>query len=353
MNRSAAILLALTLAAAPLRADVIHTSDGSRLVGTIETIADGKLVILTEIAGRLEIDAAKVTAIDTDGPVNVQFDTGDRLIGTLEVFADRDETVMRTGLGDIVITGRTITSLWPKGEESPEVIALKKQAEESLEALRPKWAATLEAGGTLTEGNTKTLDGRGRLDIARKTSEDLLTFFLAADYSERDDARTKNEYRGGVRYEASRTERTYWYTRIELEFDEFEDLDLRSTASVGEGYYWIREPDRELKTSFGLGYRHEAFNLGRTTDAAVFDFALDYRIDLAPWAQFVHSGTYSPDIEETNDYRLDFDTALVFPFQNEDLKLKIGVRNEYNSRPARGIDRLDSTYYANIVLKLK
>ena len=59
-----AAALALLAAAAAL-GGVVTTSDGSRIVGTVEQVADGKLVVLTEIAGRLEIDASKVTGIST------------------------------------------------------------------------------------------------------------------------------------------------------------------------------------------------------------------------------------------------------------------------------------------------
>jgi len=51
---------------------------------------------------------------------------------------------------------------------------------------------------------------------------------------------------------------------------------------------------------------------------------------------------------------LTLDTALAVPLGNSDIwKLKLGVTNEYNSQPQPGLDRLDNTYYANIVLELK
>jgi putative salt-induced outer membrane protein YdiY len=346
-------LLGPLLAAAPTWADVVHTSDGSRLVGQIERLFDGKLLIVTEIAGRLEIDASKITAVSTDQPVTVQFASGDRLVGTIEALEGGDETIVHTALGDISVRSEEMTALWPQGAENPEIVAVKLEAEQEMERLRPKWSAKLEAGGVMKEGNTDTLDARGRFDLKRTSEDDLLEFFLAADYSEQNDKRTRNEYRGGVRYESKLDTRRYWYTRLEFEFDEFENLDLRSTAAVGGGYYFLKRPDRELKTSLGFGYRHESFSTGVTDDAAVVDLGLNYRADLAPWVQFTHAAVLSPDIEDFGDYRLDLDTALVLPLQHEAWKLKIGIRNEYNSKPQRAIERLDNTYYANILLDVK
>lgn len=346
------VCLVLALATVASRADVVHTTDGSRIVGHIEQIYEGKLIIVTEIAGKLEIDVGKIKAIATDDPVTAQFTSGDRLVGSIEILSD-DSTVMDTSLGRITVDTGRVDALWPQGAPDPHVVAVQKKAKAEREALRPKWSATLEAGSVMKEGNTDQLDARGRFDVKRRTPSDLLEFYVSGDYSEQEKVRTKNEYRGGIRYENKLNERWYWYTRMELEFDEFEDLDLRATAAAGAGYYWIKKEAQELKTSAGLGLRHEAFNTGKSNSAAVIDLGLNYRADLAPWAQFTHAGMLTPDIEDFGDYRLDLDTALIFPLKYEAWKLKVGMRNEYNSRPQRGIERLDNTYYANILLELK
>lgn len=332
--------------------DTVTTSDGSRFVGTVEGMSGGKLTMMTTVAGRIEIEAAKIVAIDTDKPMTVEFETGDRLIGTIDIVEDEQASVMRTGLGEVGVSVGKIRAIWPVGAESPEVVAMKAEVEKVRQSLAPKWFATLEAGGSRTEGNTDTLAARGKLDVKRVTQSDLLNLYLAAQYSEQNNKRTTNEYRGGINYEAFLDKQRYWYTRMELEFDEFENLDLRATATTGVGYYWLREANRELKTRIGFGYRHETFNTGRTRDSAVLDLGLGLQVELGEWGRFTHSTTYSPDIEDTGDYRLDLDTALVMPLRNERMKLKLGVRNEYSSRPLSGLDRLDSTYYANIVLDL-
>ncbi len=341
------------LAFAGAKADVVTTSDGSRLVGTVEQVAGGTLVIVTEIAGRLEIDASMVTSVDTDQPVNVKVSSGDKLVGALDAAPDGSSSVVRSSLGDISIPASNITALWPEGAENPEMVAVRAEAEKAIEAAKPKWTTVFEAGVTRTEGNTDTLEGHGRIDVKRSTANDLLEFYLAGKYYEQNDSRSTNEYLGGVRYENTVTDRMYWYVRTELEFDEFEGIDLRATAAAGGGYYWLKKPDHEFKTSVGVGYRHESYDDGRSDDDAVIDLGINYRIDVAPWAQFTHSTVYSPDFLEFDDYRLKLDWALLMPFKDERLAWKIGLKNDYNSRPQAGLDRLDNTYYTSIVLTLK
>jgi putative salt-induced outer membrane protein YdiY len=335
------------------RADVIFTTDGSRIVGTVERIANGKVVIQTEIAGRLEIDASLLSGITTDAPVNVAVATGDVLVGPVETADGAAQATVHSALADVAVKPQDITGLWPKDAEHPAIVAAREQADARIAALTPKWTAKLEGGVTRTEGNTDTLQARGRFDVKRKTPSDLLNFYLEGNYYEQNDARSTNEYFGGIRYEASISERWYWYARTELEFDEFENIDLRATAAAGAGRYWLKQEDHELKTSLGAGYRHESYDNGESDDAFVLDLGLDYRYDLAPWLQFTHATVYSPDVEDFDDYRLKLDTALVFPLKDDRLAWKLGMRNEYNSRPQSGLDRLDNTYYTSIVWTLK
>lgn len=346
-----AVLWITLLAVSSAVADVVVTTNGSRIVGTLERMTANKAVIQTEFAGKLEIPTDKVADIITDQEVAVRFDSGDQLIGKLAETPD-GSIVMQSGIGDIPVTREKISAVWPKGDDSPEVIAVKKVQQKKLASVTPQWTTTLEAGGTHTEGNTDTMDGRGRFDVKRKTDLDLLALFLYGQYSETNKIRTKNEYGGGIRFESKLRKNIFWYTRLQLERDEFENLDLRTTAALGFAKYWVNQSDRELKTSVGLGYRHETYNDGKVLNDALIDVGFDFRRDLAPWVQFTQSTSYSPGWSDFGDYRLDAEAAMVFPFQNDDLKLKLGVRHEYNSRPNRNKLRLDTTYFANVVLSL-
>ena len=350
------------LLASTVRADVVTTSDGSRLVGKVVRLHDGRLVLETSIAGTIELDALQITGMEIEGNVNLEFESGDRLVGTVGTTTKDNASLVKTAIGEIEVETGKVKSIWPEGEDSPEVVIVRKQAEEAraayekemderIAALTPKWSAALEAGILFTDGNTDRLEARGRFDLKRKTDEDLLHFYLAAEFGEQNDVRTENEYKGGIRYDRDLTERLSWFTRLELEFDEFEDLDLRATAATGFGYWLIKQDDHELKPRLGLGYRHESFDDGTSRDDAILEMGFDYRLDILTWAQFTHSTTWNPAWEDFADYRLYLDTAMLVPLKDDRFSLKFGIRNEYNSRPVQGNERLDNTYYANLVFK--
>ncbi len=334
------------LCAHPLLGDVIHVKDGSQVVGTIEAFSGGKVKISTTFAGAIEIDLAVVSSIETDERLTVAMESGDRLIGPVGRTGE-GAAVVQTAQGPVPISFDRVTAVWKVGQPSPE--------EEALVAkYKPNWSATIEAGFRMQEGNRQTRDARGRFDLLRTTSEDRLLFYIAADYADQNEIRNTNEYRGGVHYENNVSDRRYWYTRLDLEFDEFEDLDLRTTVAAGGGHFWIKKPNHMLKTRAGVGYRHESYMTGVTFDDVTLDLGLDYMVDLSSFCRLTHAASYSPSIEEVNNYRLNFDTALVFPLgDSKSWKLKLGVLNSYNSMPQPGIVKLDNTYYANVMLAIK
>jgi len=341
--------------AAGVSADVVVTMDGSRIVGTLERFSSEGAVIATGFAGTLTIAADKVASIVTDEPVIVAAQSGDRLVGRVTEQPDGDGMIVESEIGEVPIAREKVADVWPKGADSPETLAQKKAHEKQLAAVTPTWSTSLQAGINRQEGNNDRLEGNGRLDITRKTSRDKLNFFLWGRYGEQNDRRTDNEYGGGVRFDALITERLGWYTRLRLEHDEFEDLDLRATVAGGLSYYWIKKEEHTFQTGLGLGYRHEEYMTpGRdTTKSAVFDAGFDYMIVMAPWATYTWEFDYTPDIEEYDDYRIWSDMGLTFPLKNDNLAFKLGLRHQYNSRPSRGNENLDTTYYANVVLTFK
>jgi putative salt-induced outer membrane protein YdiY len=341
--------LIIAVSAESAFSDVLWTADGSRLVGTVEQLKDGKLKFNSNIAGAIEVDYSQVIGLETDSKVNVAFDSGDQLLGSFEQEVEDASPVMHTALGAIPVSLQRAVAIWPEGGESPKVVALKEEAEKNVKEAKGKWKVTAEGGFELDEGNTEELDAHARLTVRHEWSQELIEMFIAAAYAEDDNVRSENEIMGGILYENSFYDGLYWYLRQALEYDEFENLDLRSVTTAGLGYYWLRKPDHEFKTRAGLGYRHESYDDGGNENEVVFDLGWDYRLDVKDWTRFTHSGTYSPSLEDFSNYRLDLDTAMVFPLDKNDWRLKLGVRNEYNSRPDDDLEKWDNTYYANIV----
>lgn len=351
-----ALALVFQLAALAV-ADVVTLSDGSRLLGTVERMQDGKLVLVTKFAGTLEIDASMVTTIQTDQPVNVGMTTGDRLVGPIEWKPQVECAVVQTEMGGVPISLEKVSAIWPRDGKSPEVLALEEQIAEvkrQAEEQQAKWRLVFEAGLFFAEGNNDVLRASGRAEALRQSPRDQLKFYLSGEYSEENDRRSTHEVKGGTYYEYLFTQRWFAYWRLDLEYDEFENLDLRLSTVAGPGFYLIKRPEHELKARAGMGYLHESFMDGLTRNVAQAEIGLDYRLDITPWMQFTNSTTWYPTFESVRDYRIVSDSALLFPLADSEVwKLKLGALYEYDSIPNPGFERLDQTYTASVVAELK
>ncbi len=352
-----ATLLALLGAGATASGDVITLTDGSRLIGSITRLQDGKIKIETQFAGTLEIEASLIKSIETEEAVNIGVDSGDRLVGQVEWQPATEQAVIHSEVGDVPVPIERISAIWPEGAPSPEEVVLEQQLEQAkkdYEARMAKWELVMEAGLVFTEGNTETFNARGAITATRKSHRDLLRFYLLGAYAEENKRRSRSEVMGGMYYEYLFTERLFAYGRLDLEYDEFENLDLRLSTVVGAGYYWLKKDDHEFKTRGGVGYLHETYMDNTQRDAAQAELGFDYRLDVAPWMRFTNSSTWYPTFDGLDDYRLVSDSAFVFPLGDGGMwSLKLGAKYEYKSIPAAGRERLDQIYYGNIVLTIK
>lgn len=342
---------ALLLTATAARSDVIDLTDGTRLVGTLERLGDGKVVITTQFAGKLELDASAIAGVQTTDKVHVGLSTGDRLVGKVD--ADpAGQPIVETGFGRIPVPLDKVEAIWPEGAPSPEQVAAQKE----IDAKVGKWSLTLEGGVSYQQGNRDILQAQGRAELRRKSEQDLLRFYLWGQYGEQNDIRSAAEFIAGAYYEYLLGEQKRWllYARTEAEYDEFENLDLRYTAMVGAGYYLIKQPKHELRARGGVGFLHESFMDDTERNTAQAELGLDYMVELTEWLRFTHSATYLPTFESVNDYRLVFDTAFQMPLgDSKNWSLKLGALHQYDPIPNPGFESLDETYYANIVLDLK
>jgi len=368
----AAVLVAILLACTTWsRADEILLDDGSRVVGQITSIVDNQVAISTAFAGDLKIDAQRLRGITTAQPMAVTLASGDRVVGTLNYDATAGQRVTGGTLGDVPVALGDVRSVWPAADadaataaavsdpEAREVIARTQERVKELEAevvelekaQKSLWSVRLQAGLSGQSGNTESIAVRGRVEGKRESANDRLFLFGSGRYSRENSVVSANEIIGGARLEVDITPRLYAFAKVELEYDEIENIDLRALATGGLGYFWIREDDEHLKTSFGVGYQFEAYRNGGNESEAILDIGLDYRKAIAPWILFTHTTQYYPTLDEISEFRLVLNTGFEIPLTTDKKwKLKIGVENRYNSQPPPATKRMDTFYFADLVL---
>jgi len=325
-------------------------SNGSRIVCTVVRMDEGKLIVQTDFAGELSVDATKVRGITTNEPVNVQLNSGQHVLGTLRFAPDTGQQVAGKASGTRAIKAGELHAMWGAEEDSPAVVAEKKK----LEAARPKWSLEAGAGIDGQTGNSERTAFNGSLEVHRKTDKDRLLLYGLARYGKEEGVESAKEFIGGANYERDLTDRCFAWGKLEFEYDKFESLDLRTTGTAGLGCFVIREEDHELKLRGGGGFQHEAFTDGTTQCDGVAELGVDYRKDFSKWLSFVHQTTYFPTLADAADFRLVMSNKLEVPLNSSKTwKIRAGIRNQYDNMPEPGIKHLDTFYFLNLVAELK
>lgn len=356
-------------------ADELHLNDGSVVTGEVTQWSKDAVVITTSFAGDISIARTLIKQVVADDKVLVEVDTGDKVVGTLVVDKDKGQLLTGTNFGDLKVDMSRVTSILAADENTTTSVASTPGtavvtpaqggtalATATTPAFAPatllgpasKWTARVEMGVDGATGNTERVTGNGRIQTRRTTDTDRLLLYLQGTYAKQNGARSANEIIGGADLEVDITKRLFAFGNASLEYDEFENLDMRALVAGGLGYFWIRETDQVLKTRAGLGYMHESFEDGRTDDNAILELGLEYMKVITPWLTYNHSTTIYPSLTDTPEFRAVMENAAELPItKDKDWKFRIGMRNSYDSATDAGVERLDTTYFANLVWDFK
>ncbi|MFO7761424.1 MAG: DUF481 domain-containing protein [Desulfobia sp.] len=318
--------------------DIIEHNNGSRIIGNITEISENKVIMETDFAGTITVDLKNLIDLKTDHPLFIALKNGSRLYGTMDQEGDK---IVITCLQDRLSVNRnTITAAWLKGKPDP------------LAPERRNWKYEAGLEGSGKTGNTERGSIGARLKAELKGPDDRLKLYLKGIYAKEEGEETDDEIISGIDFESSFAKMHSWYTRIELEKDDIENIDLRTTAGAGYGYYFLKQSDHELRTRFGLSYRHESFDDGSSDSNIGLDLGLHYMYKFNKHLRLVTDITYTPSIEDFADYLLYHESVLEAPVALSDIwKLQLGLSNQYDSKPAADKEKLDTTYFSRLILQ--
>lgn len=338
-----ASLLSLAVVAlfggARLHADVVETKNGARLVGKVTKIDAGSVYLTTEYAGDLVIRQPDVAAITTDGPVAVRLASGTRLDG--KVTQAPDGAVQIAGAdGTLSTSVDRIAASWPVDGEDPAVAALQRHW---------TYEATVDINGT--SGNSDQLGTGAGFRAKLVSPQDTLQFYSGYNRQVSDGKKSADQFKAGVDYASYFEDRSTWFLRDEAGFDRIMDVRFYDTAAAGYGYAFIKNPVDTLTARVGLAYRYDGYDnpATATVNSAAADFEIAHDLKLANW-ELNNALTIVPSFQDTRDVIVTQDSFWQVPLASPVWKLRMGVSNDYNSEPGRGIKRLDTSYYTRLIL---
>ncbi len=337
-SRALLALAALALAAR-LSADVVEVKNGTRIVGKVVKIDGGNIAVDTDFAGTIAIKQELVSSITTDAPVAVRLASGTRFDG--KITAGSDGSLQIAGADGTVTTSvAKVAASWKAGEKDPAVAAMERH-----------WAYEAAVDVTGKTGNKEQLGTSASLRATMKTDQDTLQFYTAYDRQVSDGAKSADQFKAGSDYQNNFSHKTSWYVRDEGGFDRVKDIELYNIAGAGFGYDLIKKPTHTLTTRAGFSFRYEGYKNPATTDikSAGLDFGLNHEWTLEN-SKIVNRLSYVPSFEDFSNYRFNHESFYEIPLAAPFWKLRLGVSNDYNSQPGKGVSRLDTSYFTRLVL---
>lgn len=336
-----ALALALAVHASCAAAGTVTTTDGSTLNGRTIKVTRKEVVIETPFAGKLTLKSPMVAAIDAPETLTVKLEDGTEVTGTLKVDDDRTLTV-ESEMMSVETRFSHIAAAWQPGTTPP--------VESGYKAPR-RWHSKIGVDVAGREGNSEELATNIAVDAKLKSADDELHLYATLERAERNAVETADETIAGAAYTAYFNEPWGWYIRGEVERDDFENLELRTTLGGGVSYRLINRETQMLELLAGLGYRYESFLDGRTDNSPTVEFGADHLYELAPWLTMENRLSFAPQVNNFSDYLVVHDSAFELPVGPGDRwKVRFGIRNDYNALPAESRKKLDTSYYSRVLL---
>jgi hypothetical protein len=337
----AAFIAAAFLAfAAPASADTVTLKDGSVIHGKNLHIANGAVTITTTFSGDLTIKQELVASFVTDEPVYVKIKDAPAVLGKVE---PKDAGLVIAGSGGIrPASVENIKSTWPASARDPDLA---------------HWLFELSTDVSGKSGNTTGFAGNGRIVAVRKTATDALKLYGSADYTVANGLTSANNQKGGVEYNSFFSPAFSWFASGELMRDTVQEIDLRASTLAGIGWNSIRSPREDLQFRAGFSYRYETYDTKPNTpdfSSAGANLALVHRLNVSPWFVMHNSLSYMPSFKDTANFIIDHDSNVTMPLATSKAwSLRIGMTNEFTSKPVDANKRLDTTYYLRFIYTVR
>lgn len=244
----------------------------------------------------------------------------------------------------------TLGSLARAQDNAPDQAAADQVLDTSPPGFFDDWTGSVAAGITGSSGNTDRFNFRTSLNLNRETDAMITALEAVYSYAKDDGTETENRARFLARNDW-RFDDSPWRLFVlgTIDYDEFQNWDLRYTGIVGVGYEFVKNDRTTVLGRAGIGGTYEQ---GGTDEEFTPEglLAIDVSHQLTERSKITATAEYYPSFDDLTNFRLIGRAAyevLVDPELN--LTLRLGVEDRYDSDPGDGFKRNDIDYFATLV----
>ncbi len=308
-------------------ADTVNLINGDRITGSVDTIAEGALLLTTEHMGAISIPMGQVAGIDKPQDIRITTATGEELMGTLSTQGGTQTITTANGTRVLALAN----------------VSAGMDDELARAAAEPTWTTTADVGYILTKGNSQTESRTVHIDSIAQQGKFQHRGYAYWNTDEADEETTRDTFDSG--YELRYYFRDKWYALGSIGYfkDELKEIDSRYTLGAGLGYQFFDHSLASLSTDLSVTYVKE--DLAGESES---NPALRWGVDYFRWIQaekieyfYGHEVLKILDSERGEVYKV-----------NTGLRLHLSERWHANARvdlvhetePPPGNHRSDITY---------
>ena len=291
-------------------ADRLLLHNGDKISGTIIKSDREILNLKTEFLGKVQIEWKGISALTAEQILHITVSGGQVLVGPVTTSQNRIH-VMTSESGSISVPWFTIESIRSLEEQviyEAELDRLKNPP------LLDFWSGHLDTGMSLAQGNAESTNFATSAKTQRKTDKNKISFYatslFASDRTAEESRTTANAIRGGTRYDVNMGQRLFTFGFVDLEFDEFQDLDLRNVLGGGLGWKLKDREKNSFEILLGASLNQEFFkgDITRRTGEILIGEEWSYR--LIGSMSLSEKLIFYPNFSDLGAFRIQFDTTL-------------------------------------------
>ncbi len=339
---SVALMCVLTaLSFQTVFADQIILKNGDRLTGKIVKKDGDNIVIQTNAAGTVTILWSAVASIIADEPVNVELSDGQRLKGTVATIDDEKIEVVTRDAGALEVDRESIQVVRNEAEQS----AYEAEQDRLLNpGFADLWTGSADVGLSLTSGNSDTRSFTLGARATRETTRDKIGVYAnaiqASNSTSGTSVTTAEAVWFGGRYDVNVSRKTFVFGSADFEYDKPQQLDFRTVFGAGFGYRAIRNEKTALDVFGGGAFNREYFSDGTRRNSAEALIGEELRYKLASRTDLEQRFVLYPNLSRTGSFRATFDATVVTQISDW-LGWQVSVGDRFNSDPLAGSEKND------------
>jgi putative salt-induced outer membrane protein YdiY len=231
------------------------------------------------------------------------------------------------------------TSLVKKASANPNAGFVKKATAPARAPKAEAWQRSVNLAYTLARGNVNASDLNLAFGLSRKRATNRIAFNTLGRYGVRNGAQVAHLFSALLRYERS-LNKVPAFTESAVEVDRIKKLDYRFSESVGLSYPVVKRDTQTLRFDFGTGLTREVYSTGVEHNAVSSLLRASATQKLNNKAQLSQQVTFSSDLLDPAEYRMQTDISLTMPI-TKFVALKLTGFNRFDNRPQSNVKQND------------